>query len=132
MPNVSWHSPDSVSAFDQALASDLRAAADAALRAHPELLGIWLFGSRARGDCGPRSDVDLLLVVRQASGRMMDRVLDFGELHGGLDAPVDMLVLTADEVAARASEPFFRRLLREARPVASRAGVTLPEPSPAG
>lgn len=49
----------------------------------PQLAGAWLFGSTARGDGGPNSDVDLLLVAEatlddddwaEATARLTDRV----------------------------------------------------------
>ena len=56
-----------------------------------------LFGSRARGDAGRRSDVDLLVVTRFTGSRRalalaMDRALR------GLELPRDLIVLSPEEV----------------------------------
>lgn len=126
MPIVSWNSFASVSAFDEALDRALRQSAARALETHAELVGVWLFGSRARGEAGARSDVDLLLLASRARPRMMDRLLDYGDLLEGIPAPVDLLVLTPQELADHRDEPFYRRLLREARPLACRDGATVP------
>ncbi|MGD2084384.1 MAG: nucleotidyltransferase domain-containing protein [Chromatiales bacterium] len=120
MPSVSWHSPESVSAFERRLQTSLGAAATAALEAHPELLGIWLFGSRARGSAGARSDVDLLLIARDVAARPLDRPLPYRDLLAGIPAPTDLLVLTPAELAHRQDEPFYRRVLVEAQPLATR------------
>jgi predicted nucleotidyltransferase len=54
----------------------LAAFADALSREFgPDLHGLWLFGSRARGQrSGPESDVDLLVIVEGATGGTQDRV----------------------------------------------------------
>lgn len=41
-----------------------------------ELVGLKLFGSKARGDSAPDSDIDVAVVVKEASTRVWDRVLD--------------------------------------------------------
>ncbi|MFN3595359.1 MAG: nucleotidyltransferase domain-containing protein [Thiobacillaceae bacterium] len=121
MPNVSWNSYAAVSAYNRKLDQALTEAARAALSDHPELLGVWLFGSRARGDHGARSDVDLLLVVSSARPRPMDRLLDYKDLIERIPAPVDLLVLTPSEVDATRDQPFYRRVLAEAHVLAMRA-----------
>lgn len=120
MPTVSWNSYADVSAYNRRLDLALTEAAQAAIKDHPEVLGVWLFGSRARGDHGARSDVDLLLVVSSARPRPMDRLLDYKDLIERIPAPVDLLVLTPSEVDATRDQPFYRRLWREARLLANR------------
>jgi len=49
------------------------------------LLGVWLFGSVARGDARPNSDVDLLVVATNLNGsraRMVDAVLSGVDITG--------------------------------------------------
>lgn len=123
MPIVSWNSYADVSAYNRRLAASLTEAAAAALRDHPELLGVWLFGSRARGDYAARSDVDLLLVVSSARPRQMDRLPDYKDLLERIPAPVDLLVLTPAELRCLADSPFYRRVLDEARVLALREGA---------
>lgn len=124
MPNVSWNSYADVSAYNRRLDQALTEAARAALSDHPELLGVWLFGSRARGDFGARSDVDLLLLVGSARPRQMDRPLDYRDLLERIPAPVDLLVLTPAELDDLADQPFYRRVLAEARVLAMRANAS--------
>ena len=130
MPIVSWHSFEDVSAYNKTLAVALQAAAESALEEHGELLGVWLFGSRAREDVGPRSDVDLFLLATRVAPRMMDRVLDYQELLGQIQAPVDLIVLTPTELDELHQEPFYRQLLRDAKPLACRDSASIPPELP--
>jgi uncharacterized protein len=71
---------------------------------------IRLFGSYARGDAGPESDVDLL--IRLAPGRGFRDLMDFcNELEEAIEARVD--VVTEDGLS-----PYLRdRVLAEAVPL---------------
>ncbi|MCS6786750.1 MAG: nucleotidyltransferase domain-containing protein [Thiobacillaceae bacterium] len=120
MPIVSWNSYADVSAYNRKLQQALAEAAGTTLWNHPEVLGIWLFGSRARGDFGARSDVDLLVMVNTARPLPMDRLLDYRDLLARIPAPVDLLVLTLSEFEAMRDQPFYRRLRHEARPLSVR------------
>ena len=65
---------------------------------HPEK--IILFGSQTRGDAGPDSDVDVL-VVMDFEGSKLDKMVD---LQGAADdsaVPVDILVTTPEDFAWR-------------------------------
>ncbi len=67
-------------------------------RFHPEQ--VILFGSRARRDAGPESDIDLL-VVMDFEGSKLDKMV---ELQGAADdapVPVDILVTTPADFAWR-------------------------------
>src|SRR4051812_11409247 len=44
------------------------------LQAALDVEAVWLFGSRARGDAGPESDVDLLVITRGDPRRDRDHV----------------------------------------------------------
>jgi predicted nucleotidyltransferase len=123
MAIVCWHSFKDVSAYNRRLETALVEAAALALRAHPELIGVWLFGSRARGNPGPRADVDLLLVAGDAAPRMMDRPLDYRDLLDAIPAPVDLLVLTPAELARSRDQPFYRRVIAEAKMLGGRTGA---------
>jgi predicted nucleotidyltransferase len=63
---------------------------------------IWLFGSRARGEVRPDSDVDLLVVEREPFGPQRERMAEMARIRRALSAfrvPKDILVFGADEVA---------------------------------
>src|SRR3954470_2733415 len=61
---------------------------------------IILFGSQARGDAGPDSDIDLL-VVMPVEGSVRDKRLEIrGVLHDAV-IPVDVLVTTPEDFAWR-------------------------------
>lgn len=75
---------------------------------------IVLFGSLARGDVGPTSDIDLLVVL-DMPGRYADRltaVYDAMEATVGVDA----IVLTSDELAELSrTRAFIRDILATGR-----------------
>ena len=64
---------------------------------HPQR--IVLFGSRARGDAGPESDVDLLIVV-DSKDSFGERGRLVSSLFRPRDWTLDAFVLTPEEVAA--------------------------------
>jgi len=39
-----------------------------------QLIGAWLFGSKARGDFGPDSDIDLLIVIPELDWSLWDEI----------------------------------------------------------
>ena len=84
------------------------------------LVKLLLFGSRARGDADPDSDVDVAIVFRSPDAGMRDRILDAVvciELEHGV--PLSTLVLPEEE---------YRRLLERERRIAldiEREGVEL-------
>lgn len=67
-------------------------------RFHPER--IILFGSHARGDAGPDSDVDLL-VVMPIKGSKCEQQLAIRRALRGIRAPIDIAVSTPEEVEWR-------------------------------
>lgn len=83
---------------------------------HP--LKIILFGSAARGEMGPESDVDLLVVMpegthrRDAAGEIYYRVR-------GIKVPFDVLVTTPGDLEKHRDNPglVYRAILREGRTV---------------
>ena len=55
-----------------------------------------LFGSHARGEAGPDSDVDLL-VVMQPRGSKRERVVEAYGLLAGIGVPKDVVIVTPEE-----------------------------------
>ena len=66
-------------------------------RFHP--LRIVLFGSYARGDAGPDSDLDLF-VEMESNLRPLDRNVSVASLFSNRRWPLDVFVYTPEEVAA--------------------------------
>ena len=61
---------------------------------HPEK--IILFGSHARGDAGPDSDVDLL-VVMPVEGSKFEKMVEIGVALHGIPIPTDVIVTTPED-----------------------------------
>lgn len=61
---------------------------------------IILFGSHARGDAGPDSDVDLLVVIDFEGSKLQTMMELRGTLHG-IGVPVDILVTRPEDFAWR-------------------------------
>jgi len=68
---------------------------------HPER--VYLFGSAARGDAGPDSDYDLLVVVSASDEPGYRRMQRAQEALWGIWAAADVFVLTRDEFARQQS-----------------------------
>jgi predicted nucleotidyltransferase len=71
-------------------------------RFHPEK--IILFGSYARGDAGPDSDVDLL-VVMPVTGSKREKQLEIRLALRGIPIPKDIVVTTPEEFQWRQEVP---------------------------
>ncbi len=71
-------------------------------RAHPEVQRAILFGSFARGRGGPRSDLDIVLIVDSCSLDPRDRPCHYAPVS---PRPVDLFVYTTEEVDAMADDP---------------------------
>jgi len=87
--------------------------------AHPEK--IILFGSRARGDARPDSDFDLLVIQESDEpGYRRDAALYLA--LAGLNAPVDVLTYTPEEVRDWSAVPqaFITTAVREGKVVYER------------
>ncbi len=81
--------------------------------AHPEVEKIGLFGSYATDTYGPRSDADLLIVLRTSDKLFRDRIPDF--LPGGLSVPCDVFPYTTAEIEGlqRDGSRWIRHVLQE-------------------
>lgn len=59
-----------------------------------ELVRVTLFGSKARGDAGKESDIDLLVVIRSEDWKLGDRIRELGyllELEHGLILSIQVM-----------------------------------------
>jgi predicted nucleotidyltransferase len=66
---------------------------------------IYLFGSRARGDSGPDSDYDLMLVVPDSASEEQQRSAMAYDKLWGTQAPVDVVVWTHSHFESRLHIP---------------------------
>jgi predicted nucleotidyltransferase len=82
--------------------------------AHPHK--IILFGSRARGDARPDSDIDLLVIADSTEPRYRRAAPLYGVLSDIL-APMDILVYTPEEVKewSEVRQAFVTTAIREGR-----------------
>ncbi len=92
---------------------------------------ILLFGSRARGEDDPESDVDLLLVY-QTQKRFVERLEEL-YLAWELPVAVDILAYTPEEFRALLRErPFVQDIVAEAEVIYERPGTGGQALDPAG
>ena len=79
-------------------------------------LRVILFGSHARGEAGPHSDVDLLVVLSEVSDKRRATVAILSALKDFV-VPTDVVVTTPDEIARRGNlvGTVLRPALREGK-----------------
>lgn len=58
---------------------------------------VWLFGSQARGDAGPDSDMDFVAIVDESEVPAHQRARDAYALVADIRFPKDIVVLTRNE-----------------------------------
>jgi predicted nucleotidyltransferase len=100
--------PESASIIKE-LAAALRA------RYRDRYLNLLVYGSEARGEAGPHSDIDVLLILRDAAkpsrevDRIADILADFNLRYGVL---LSVLPVTQEKFN-KAEGPFWRNVRRE-------------------
>lgn len=107
---------------DEAIARVARALADAA----EGPARVLLFGSHARGDAAPDSDVDLLVVKREVADRFQDSVR-LARLAGAMRLPADVIVVSEQQVEEWGSVPgtMLHDALAEGRVLAEASGQSI-------
>lgn len=79
------------------------------------LRGLWLFGSRARGDARETSDYDILILVDKKTPDLRNRILDLQvEILDRHEALVATILRTEDEWRGSQGYPLTRNIAREA------------------
>lgn len=77
---------------------------------------IILFGSAARGEFGPDSDADFLIIKRDTPWYGADRIRELSRIIER-DIPVDLLVYRPEEFEGRVriGDPFLKAVLKEGK-----------------
>jgi predicted nucleotidyltransferase len=88
-----------------------------ALAARQDVRSVWLYGSVARGEDAPHSDVDVVLVMDEnaveASHQVRDAVQALGDM---LSLHFSAVILTPAELAAiRKDDPWWTEVMRDAK-----------------
>lgn len=88
------------------------------LRESPGLREVWMFGSRARGNERPDSDVDVLLVVGRDDQK--ERALETaygvsGDLRRSYQTPLSPIVYSERELRAKRGLPLVKNIRMEGR-----------------
>ena len=88
-----------------------------------DVLQIILFGSHARGDAGPASDVDLLVVLPEVADKR-ETAVAMRRLVADLPVAKDIVVTTPDEIARRGHlvGGMLRQALREGKVIHGQPG----------
>ena len=75
-----------------------------------------LFGSRARGESRPDSDLDFLVIEEHVASKL-EEMVNLRDALAALDVPVDIVVVSRDEAERGRARPgsLVRRALSEGR-----------------
>ena len=92
----------------------LKEQAEALAARDADVQSIVLFGSMVRGDASPRSDADLMILLRSGEGRWLDRVPTYGRAFEGLGLDVDVFPVTREErqLGLESGTGFAQEILR--------------------
>lgn len=120
----SFGSVEVTSVDRDALLAELARSAERLGREAPEVEEVQLFGSFARGDHTPESDVDLLIVVSRSEARFLERADAYRDAFQAIPLDVNLAVYTAAEAARlrRDRSSFLARIAPEARVLFLRDG----------
>ena len=100
-----------------------RKAVEKLAQKRPEVQKVILFGSMARGDAVPGSDVDLLVVVTESDRSFLDRIAEYR--LSGIPVSVDVFAYTQQEFAKMLEDGngLIRQALAEGKLLFDRSGV---------
>jgi uncharacterized protein len=96
------------------------------LHERPEILEVRLFGSLVKGNAGPGSDADILLVLQDTPNAFADRIPDYARYLAGTGVSCDVFPYTRAELTRLRGEGnrFAEAVWHESRLLASRAAST--------
>lgn len=81
----------------------VRAAAQQLVQACPEVMAVYLFGSLAKNKAGPRSDADILIVLRESSTSVwFRRAIEYSPYFDAVEMPVELFCFTINELPHKA------------------------------
>jgi len=110
MPRLSSSSSGARFLDKDRVVRELQALALLARQAESEIQSVVLFGSIAKNNYTPRSDADLLIVLKHSPERFLDRIPRFLRLFLDASVPVEVFPYTVQECK---TVPLARRALRE-------------------
>lgn len=87
-----------------------------AMAKDPDIERVILFGSLAWGTAGPRSDADILIVLKSSRHvRRMDRIPDLSRVLSGIPISMDIIAVTREELEREIAmgNRFFAKVLAE-------------------
>jgi predicted nucleotidyltransferase len=96
------------------------------LTSDPRVLEVGLFGSLVRGDYGPGSDADLLVILAADARRFVDRIPEFLRHFSGLGIAVDVFPYTREEIAVMQDAGLVKSALSERCVLARRSSPQEP------
>jgi predicted nucleotidyltransferase len=96
------------------------------LASDPRVLEVGLFGSLVRGNYGPGSDADLLVILAADARRFVDRLPEYLRHFSGLGIAVDVFPYTREEIAVMQEAGLVKSALSERRVLARRASTQEP------
>ncbi|MFN3690544.1 MAG: nucleotidyltransferase domain-containing protein [Fimbriimonadales bacterium] len=88
----------------EAAKAQAKRAAEALVQARPEVVAVYLFGSLAKNQAGPRSDVDILVVLRESDIPVwFKRMPHYSEPFDAIvELPSEIFCFTLEELPRKA------------------------------
>ena len=66
-----------------------------------QIISVYVYGSKARGDCNKNSDIDILVVMRDEDWRLSDEIRQLGyELDDEIDSKFSIIVIPENRMEA--------------------------------
>jgi predicted nucleotidyltransferase len=87
----------------EAARQQVLAAAQQLAAAHPEVIAVYLFGSLATNKATPRSDADILIVLRESDNPVwFKRARDYFPYFDSVEMPTELFCYTLEELPRKA------------------------------